>query len=336
MKDYSKIHDFAKRIKVLFGIFVSLIFVIANLIFYSSEDKNLTVLGIGIIAISLVFAFLLTLLFNRMLEHIKTHHDLLQNEAKILIKRDWHLTQTIEKLKEEKDKVKLFDKLKSEFITITAHQLRTPLTAIKWTLNSMKENAEKLNSEQKEILEKGYQANEKMVALVNKLLNVSFIEESKFTYTLSKYSLKKLIEEIIKKSELLLKEKELRIIFNTGSPSETYEIKMDKEKLMIAINNIIDNAIKYSFPKEPIEINLKIKETKALLSISNKGQGIPQNEQGKIFSKFFRGKKTTRLETEGFGLGLYISKNIIKEHRGEISFESEEGKGTIFYIALPI
>ena len=111
---------------------------------------------------------------------------------------------------------------------------------------------------------------------------------------------------------------------------------LDAEKAKLAFQNIIDNAVRYTSLNGQITISLKIVDKNIEFSVEDSGVGVPENQQARIFTKFFRGANAVRMNTEGSGLGLFIAKNIVEAHGGKIWFKSEENKGTTFYISFPI
>ncbi len=230
---------------------------------------------------------------------------------------------------------KMVDRLKSDFISIVAHQLRTPLSAIKWVISMVAgEDVGKISEEQKVFLDKAYLSNERMIILVNDLLNVSRIEEGKFGYVFKMVDFQEILNAVIGNVEGLVARKHIRV--NITKPSKMSLVNLDQSKIILALQNIIDNAIKYT--PEYGEITMEIKETEEVLEvrIKDSGVGIPQIDQPRIFSKFFRSSNVVRMETEGSGLGLYIVKNIIEKHKGSIEISSEEGKGTEVVFRIPI
>ncbi len=232
---------------------------------------------------------------------------------------------------------KEIDAMKSEFIAIAAHQLRTPLTAIKWTIKMVLDgDAGEINQEQKDMLEKGYKSNERIIRLINDLLNVSRIEEGKFGLVFKKDSFSYLLDEAVKVEENLLAMRNITLTIK--SPKDLPEVYMDKSKMGIVLANVLDNAVKYTpeFGKIEVSVFVSSSRNKIKLSVKDNGVGIPKDEQKRIFSKFFRGSNVMRMQTEGTGLGLFIMKNIVEKHKGKIKIKSEEGKGTEVIIELPI
>lgn len=230
---------------------------------------------------------------------------------------------------------KMIDKLKSEFISIAAHQLRTPLSAIKWVIKMVLDgDAGKLNEEQEKLLFKGYQSNERIIVLVNDMLNVSRIDEGRFGYEFSNEQIEIMLQEHIDALENLMAAKKIQFIFK--KPDHIPSVYIDKQKMGLAIQNLIENAVKYTPEYGRIEVGLEAGDKYLKIRIKDNGVGIPEKDHEKLFSKFFRAENVLRMQTEGSGLGLFIVKNIIKKHGGEISFTSKEGAGTEFVFTIPL
>ncbi len=231
---------------------------------------------------------------------------------------------------------KLVERMKTDFVSLAAHQLRTPLSAIKWSLDMiLGGDLGKITKEQREFLEKSYQSNERMITLINDLLNITRIEEGKYLYKLNEESIEDLAEETLKSFQPLIKEKKIKVNFRKPEVNLP-KLKVDKEKIQLVFQNLLDNAIRYSPPKSRVTISLEYDKNNIKVVVRDTGVGIPKNQQDKIFTRFFRGKNIMKIDTEGTGLGLYITKNIIEAHGGKIWFESEEGRGTTFYFTLPV
>ena len=231
---------------------------------------------------------------------------------------------------------KVVEKLKSEFVSISAHQLRTPLSAIKWSLSLLKEG--KMKEEDKEdLLNKVYQSNERMIGLINDLLDVTRIEEGRYLYNLKREDVKSVVRESIKSAQEEAKRKNIQ--FKLSLPKgKIPQVKVDEEKLGLAIQNLAENAVHYTKPggKAIISVEYHKDKKEIFLKFKDTGVGIPKHQQKRVFSRFFRGENVMRMETEGSGLGLFITKNVIEAHKGKIWFESKEGKGSTFYFTLPV
>ncbi len=230
---------------------------------------------------------------------------------------------------------KKIDKMKSDFISIAAHQLRTPLSAIKWSSGMLlKGDMGEVNAEQADLLQKSYDSNERMINLVNDLLNVSRIEEGRFGYNFKDIELKEITKIILETSSQVIEKNKIDVSIDENI--NRLKICADKEKLLLAIQNLFDNALKYTPVGGKIEMKLKEQgEDVVIISIKDSGVGIPKKDLPQVFSKFFRASNVMLMQTEGTGLGLFIVKNIIEKHGGSIELKSEEGKGTEFIITLP-
>lgn len=231
---------------------------------------------------------------------------------------------------------KFIEQMKTEFVSLAAHQLRTPLSAIKWTLRMILDgDLGEITREQEDFLQKTYQSNERMIHLINDLLNVTRIEEGRYLFKPALAQIEDVINPIIKSYRDEMKRK--KITFTLKKPkTRLSKVKIDKEKIGLAIENFIDNALKYTFPGGQVTVTLKCGKKEIEFSVKDTGVGIPKDQQDRIFTKFFRGANVIRMETEGSGLGLFIAKNIVEAHGGTIWFESKEGRGSTFRFTLPI
>ena len=227
--------------------------------------------------------------------------------------------------------------IKSEFVSLASHQLRTPLSAMKWSLSMLSEGLfGKLVSKQKDIVWKISNSNERMIQLVNDLLDVSRIEEGRFGYNFSLESFEDVVKKVAGSFSVQIQEKKLQFSFEYPRDALP-KVSVDRGKLEMAVQNLIDNAVKYTSSDGKIKVYLKETSPDYLaVFIEDTGIGIPKNQQHRIFSKFFRADNAIRFETEGSGLGLYIAQNIVTSHKGKINFKSEENKGSVFYFSLPI
>ncbi|MFH1255075.1 MAG: ATP-binding protein [bacterium] len=231
---------------------------------------------------------------------------------------------------------KMIEKMKTEFVSIAAHQLRTPLSAIKWSLNFLKQgDAGELNDEQKNLIEKSRESNERMIVLINDLLDVAKIEEGRYLCKLSPAKLESLARTALdSRQELAVK---LGVKVKLAKPKNPLpEIMLDSEKIIMTMQNLIENAIKYTKKDGQVEISIEQSDDKIKFSVKDNGIGISKKQQERLFTKFFRSSGAITMETDGSGLGLFIAKNIIEAHGGKIWCESEENKGSIFSFILPI
>ena len=230
---------------------------------------------------------------------------------------------------------KTIERLKTEFVSLSAHQLRTPLSAIKWSLMMILDgDLGAINKGQKDILEKTYLSNERMIALINDLLNLARIEEGKYALSLAPADIVKICQSIIDLSEEPFKNKGIKLRFNKPA-KKTIQVLVDEEKLKLVIQNLLDNAFKYTFKNGRVSLSLKEIDKGVRIEVKDTGIGIVEKEQKRVFSKFFRTNEAVLVEPAGSGLGLYMAKNIIEGHGGKIGFISKVDQGTTFYFVLP-
>ena len=228
------------------------------------------------------------------------------------------------------------DKAKTEFVSLASHQLRTPLSTVNWYSEMLLAgDAGEVTSDQKKYLEEIYHGNQRMVDLVNTLLDVSRLELGTFIFESKPTDIVKLAQGVIDEYKLQIYEK--RIKFSCFFEKSVPILHVDPKLLRIVIQNILSNSVKYISEGGKIEVSILLNKKKnILLKISDSGYGIPKNQQDKIFQKLFRADNVIGKDTEGTGLGLYIAKSIVEQAKGKIWFESEENIGTTFYVTLPL
>ena len=233
-------------------------------------------------------------------------------------------------------KVKELDEAKSEFLSIASHQLRTPLSFIKGNVSMTLEGTwGKLTPGQKMELEKVYISNERLIKLVDDLLDISRIESGRMEYSFESVSLEEMAENMVKDFLPMARMKNLDLKYERPEKPLS-KVKADSLKIRQVIMNLIDNAIKYT-EEGRITIGLKEKDNKVIFWVKDTGIGIAPGEQKLLFQKFSRVTEATKTKTEGLGIGLYLGAELIKAHKGKIWVESEgERKGSTFYFELPV
>lgn len=226
------------------------------------------------------------------------------------------------------------DWAKTEIISIASHQLRTPLTAIKWYVAALLREEEDITPEQSEkYLQRVYDANQHMIELVDALLNVSRIDLGTLSLQPKAVSIQATLKDVLKELAVEIKNKELTV--HTEANQQLLPAFFDPNGLHIIMQNLISNAVKYSAKQGEITVGLQQQSQNALITVRDDGCGIPADQQRKIFSKLFRASNATKVATDGTGLGLYVTKALIERAGGQIWFESTEGKGTTFYAIIP-
>jgi PAS domain S-box-containing protein len=232
------------------------------------------------------------------------------------------------------------DRIKSEFISISSHQLRTPLSIVRWCSSALLDGSlGEMTEEQKEQVNSIYSASKKMIKLTNAFLNVAILDLGVLNVSPALISFSETADKTLNELDFFIKEKEIKIVkkYQENMP----QIKADKRLLEIVFVGLISNAVKYSHHGGEVSIKIKAEKENVLVEIADHGHGIKEQDKNKIFSKFFRAANAKEKEIYGTGLDLYIIKSIIKNCEGEIWFkspnpESKENKGTVFFFSLPL
>lgn len=226
------------------------------------------------------------------------------------------------------------DRQKTEFVSVASHQLRTPLTSIKWFLEMLIDgDLGKLSTEQIDTLKQVFASNERMIDLVNRLLNVSRIESGRVKVEPKPTDLNDLIKGVITEITPLAKQLEQKVEVKI---SDSPVINIDQKLIREVFVNYMSNAIKYTPHGGKIVLSVKQDGQELIVAVKDDGIGIPNDQQSKIFHKFFRAENAVARETEGTGMGLYVCKSIIDLSGGRTWFDSKLDKGTTFYFSLPL
>lgn len=228
------------------------------------------------------------------------------------------------------------EKIKNDFILSAVHQLKTSVASVKWSVKMfLSGDFGKISKEQKDVAKRLYERNDALIFLIDNLLDAAKIEDGAFFYKKTLIDVQDIVESAIIFFQDKIKGKEIKVKFE--KPLQRLpKIIVDKEKIRSVIQNLFDNALKYTNVCGSINVFLKSDQNSIKFQIKDSGIGIPMEQQSKIFNKFFRAANANNIETNGSGLGLFIAKKIIEDHGGSIWFESEESKGSAFFFTLPI
>ncbi|MFH1582851.1 MAG: GAF domain-containing sensor histidine kinase, partial [Candidatus Falkowbacteria bacterium] len=268
---------------------------------------------------------------------IALENALLYKETKnFSVKMEKEVEKATRDLKKANVQLKKLDAAKSEFISIASHQLRTPLTVIKGYISMMLEgNFGQLTKLETESLEKVFVSNERLIQLVENLLNISRIESGRLQFDFHEVDLNKMVEGVIE--ELAGNAKKKNLILQYKPPAKPLpKIKIDDEKIRQVVMNLIDNGIKYT-KQGSVTVKLEQAGNKIRFLVADSGVGIRPEDMANLFKKFSRGSRTSLIHTEGTGLGLYVARMMVEAHHGKIWAESSgEGKGSKFCFELPV
>ena len=244
------------------------------------------------------------------------------------------LRQKAALLKQQNTELRALNHSKDEFIALASHQLRTPATGVKQYVGMVLEGyAGAITAEQRTFLERAYESNERQLSTINDLLQIAQIDANKFELAKQPTDLLELITSIKRDQQTVLEGRQQQLTVKTMSKST--EAYVDKQRIRMALENLIDNAGKYSQEHTTITVTLRQNENLTEITVQDQGVGIAEQDFGKLFQKFSRIDNPVSIAVGGNGLGLYVAKKIIDAHKGFITIDSMPGKGTTFTITLP-
>ncbi|HEX5797366.1 MAG TPA: HAMP domain-containing sensor histidine kinase [Candidatus Saccharimonadales bacterium] len=306
-----------------------------RLIFYSS---------VGILVISIAgTGFLLNRFFVRPLNDVSRSANIISSgnfDHKITSRRNdeiGDLAASVEKmadfLKADIEKLRELDKLKSEFMMIASHNIRTPITIIQGYIDLAR--SVESSGELKNIINTIQESVVRLHLLAENVLTISTLETGKMNMHMSPVKMAEFIDAIDKEFGLLATKKNLKWQFDNEIPDDT-SLNISSTNLRSALGNLVDNAIKFTKAGGTVKINGRIESGRLVFSVADTGIGISDAEKEKLFTKFHRGTSTMSYDYEGIGIGLYLSKLIIGQHGGSMDYKSELNKGSTFVVSLPI
>ena len=238
------------------------------------------------------------------------------------------------KLRLQRKQLVALNKTKDEFISLASHQLRTPATGVKQYLGMLLDGyAGQLSEAQKSMLNTAYESNERELSIVNDLLRVAQLDAGKIALKKEKTNLVKVVKDIIDEHTATFKSRRQRIIYN--HPSRPISACIDPGKMSMVLDNLIDNASKYTSSGKQITVTIQNNPTNVRIAIQDEGIGIALEDIPQLFQKFLRLDNTVGLNVEGNGLGLYWAKKIIQLHKATIKVTSELHKGSTFIVTIP-
>ena len=246
----------------------------------------------------------------------------------ILFVLTFSITRSLEGLAEA-------NRLKTEFISIVSHQLRSPLSNLKWALEILvSDRFGKIDGKPAEYLQILSDNTKRMGELISSLLIVSRIDQGRLPIHNAEFPLSDLVKEAIAEFKPIALASNIEIVLETAKPNLPQAFG-DSSQLKIVVENFIDNAVRYTKGAGKIVVAIVPKKDRLLFSVKDGGVGIPKEDQKHIFQKFFRSGNVLKYQTQGSGLGLYIAKSIVEKSGGKIGFKSEQDKGSTFWFTIP-
>ncbi len=230
--------------------------------------------------------------------------------------------------------IRLLEQAREEFISLVAHDLRSPLTVIKGFAALLERMPPEEHGRPKErkAVESIMSSARRLETMVADLLDASRIESDRLSLAKEPVDLPKLMKEVVERTEELTRGHPVRV----GIQDPVPPVRADPVRLEQVLVNLLSNAAKYSFPGSPILVEIQPQPEEVLVSVTNQGEGISPEDRDKVFTRFYRTKAAAQQKLPGLGLGLYISKGLIEAHGGKIWVDSEVGKTTIFRFVLPV
>ncbi|WP_316813787.1 sensor histidine kinase [Pedobacter heparinus] len=220
---------------------------------------------------------------------------------------------------------------KNDFIGIVSHELKTPLTSITAYLQLLSRDEDKANAFRVAVHQKTNVQMKKMTSLINSFLNISRFEAGKIEINKSRFDTKELLVEVSEELSLTTENHQITIVC-----PEDLSTHADRDKIASVISNLLSNAIKYSPKGKEIKISCAAESKGQLFSVKDEGMGIKPGDQPRLFDRFYRIATKHTQHITGFGIGIYLSAEIIRFHGGKIWVESESGVGSTFFFSLPV
>lgn len=242
-------------------------------------------------------------------------------------------TQTIVTIHDE-TKSRELEAMKVDFVSMAAHELRTPLAAIRGYLELITFKGSKASADTDSYLKQALKSTTELGGLINNLLDVTRIERGTLTFELEKIDIAADIKQAVQDATFTAKDK--RISLHYKGPSKGCYVIADQIALHEVVNNLIANAIKYTDAKGVVDVSVERAGESIVVSIRDTGMGIPKHAQANLFTKFYRVHGGLNSGSTGTGLGLFIAKSIVERHNGTISVASEEGVGSVFTFTIPV
>lgn len=315
-----------------FLILLALVIISLEVVLAMKPIRGLTVLALTLMVFSMVsyiafwpFGIWLNMA-HPLLGMFVAYYLLIPYRLIIENRRSWELYQKNKLLVQ-------VEELKTNFIGMMSHDLKTPLARIQGMLEIVGRDKNPLSDDQKKALKSIQSSTEDLLNFISSILNFSRLESEGVQLHLKSKDINSLVEEVLLKTEFLAKEKKIKIVKEL---EPLFSMKIDPDLIRQVISNLVENAIKYSPEESKIIIKTEERNDKVVLQITDQGIGIPEDELSRLFMKFFRSRKAKNSAVKGSGLGLYLSRYFVELHKGTLTANSTEGKGSTFVMELPL
>ncbi|SDF66637.1 PAS domain S-box-containing protein [Methanolobus vulcani] len=261
--------------------------------------------------------------------------DTLREYANELSKVNEELSKTNEELSQANEELKSLDRMKDDFLSNVSHEFKTPLTSIQGYSQLISDGTlGEVNEQQQKAVETVLRNSERLRRLVDSLLYLSRAQSGKLNYSFEKFSIKDILEHSVQDLALQAASKNIELV--TDIPSDLPQLVLDRDKMMDVFVNLIDNAVKFTHDGGKVTVSAHVSEGSMYMDVEDTGIGIPEDKIPMLFQRFYQVDSSVKRRYGGTGLGLYICKKIVEDHKGDIYVSSEEGKGTTVHVRLPL
>lgn len=253
------------------------------------------------------------------------------NEVKSLSSVFVEFTGSVERIHNRDMEV---SRMKSDFISTAAHQLRTPMTGIRWALEALQKS--NLTPEQQQLIDSATSKSKDLVGIVGTLLDISAIESGKYVYKFEPIDIDALLQAIVLEFSVMAQTRKVSL-FYAKSEERLPKVKADAERIKWVLSNLIENAIRYTPAEGSVQLTASTGMGRVIIKVKDTGIGIKEEDKGNIFERFYRAQNAIEKEQGGSGLGLYIARTIAKDHGGDLMFQANtDGPGTVFTFSLAV
>ncbi len=334
-----------KMVLTLLAVALIPVFLVASLFYFTAPSSfkgfgDIFLVALFILSVAIIFvAFYLARRINEPILGLSVAADKMRDgdlsaRAKVGTKDKDEIGQLASTFNAMAENVERVDEMKSEFVLLASHQLRTPATAVKGFISMLLDGyAGKLDGKNRKMLKAAFEENERQISVINSILDVARLESGELSLVRETQDIGAIIEASAAGQIPILAAQDQKI--TVKKPKQPVKISVDGEKLRLVLDNLIHNASKYSDRGKHITIELKSDAGHVYISVTDEGIGIAQADLPRLFKRFSRISSPQTAGIQGAGVGLYLAERLVKMHKGQIHVQSQPGKGTTFTIELP-